>query len=106
MIVVISGVHSLFLFFLHLRLGQSCSAVLTIILENSVIILSRLAAAKRDNTYTRIMNLNERNDKQFFALVNRQRCVRTVNTPILKIDDKTFNNPVSTPFSFSFYIYV
>jgi hypothetical protein len=40
MIVVISGVHSLFLFFLHLRLGQSCSAVLTIILENSVIILS------------------------------------------------------------------
>jgi hypothetical protein len=34
-------------------------------------------------------------DKQFFALVNRQRCVRTVNTPILKIDDKTFNNPVT-----------
>jgi hypothetical protein len=55
----------------------------------------RLAAAKRDNTYTRIMNLNERNDKQFFALVNRQRCVRSVNTPILKIDDKTFNNPVT-----------
>jgi hypothetical protein len=25
----------------------------------------RLAAAKRDNTYTRIMNLNERNDKQW-----------------------------------------
>ena len=40
------------------------------------------------------MNLNERNDKQFFALVNRQRCVRSV-TPILKIDDKTFNNPVT-----------
>ena len=55
----------------------------------------RLAAAKRDNTYTRIMNLNERNDKQFFALVNRQRCVRSVNTPILKIDAKTFNNPVT-----------
>ena len=41
------------------------------------------------------MNLNERNDKQFFALVNRQRSVRSVNTPILKIDDKTFNNPVT-----------
>ena len=55
----------------------------------------RLAAAKRDNTYTRIMNLNERNDKQFFALVNRQRSVRSINTPILKIDDKTFNTPVT-----------
>jgi hypothetical protein len=54
-----------------------------------------LAADKRDNTYTRIMNLNERNDKQLFALVNRQRCVRTVNTPILKIDDTTFNNPMT-----------
>ena len=41
------------------------------------------------------MNLNERNDKQLFALVNRQRCVRTVNTPILKIDDTTFNNPMT-----------
>ena len=32
-----------------------------------------LAAVKRDNTYTKIMELKENNDKQFFALVNKQR---------------------------------
>jgi hypothetical protein len=35
----------------------------------------RLAAAKRDNTYTRIMNLNEQNDKQLFALFATDNCV-------------------------------
>ena len=53
----------------------------------------KLTASKRDNTFTKIMELSEINDKQFFALVNRQRNVRTRNNSILKYNNKTFNTP-------------
>ena len=45
----------------------------------------RFAAEKRDNTYSKIMELNERSDKQFFALVNRQRDVHSTSTSILSL---------------------
>ncbi|CAG2237181.1 unnamed protein product [Mytilus edulis] len=55
----------------------------------------RLAAEKRENTYTKIMELNENNDKQFFALVNKQRNARSSTTSILKVNNRLYNNSAS-----------
>lgn len=55
----------------------------------------RLAAEKRDNTYSKIMELNERGDKQWFALVNRQRNVHSTSTSILKFDNSIYNTSES-----------
>ncbi|XP_063411607.1 uncharacterized protein LOC134694525 [Mytilus trossulus] len=55
----------------------------------------RLAAEKRENTYTKIMELNENNDKQFFALVNKQRNSRPSTTSILKVNNRLYNNSAS-----------
>jgi len=55
----------------------------------------RLAAEKRDNTYSKIMELNERSDKQFFALVNRRRNVHSTSTSILKFDNIIYNTSES-----------
>lgn len=53
----------------------------------------RLSAAKREQIYTKIMDLNENNDKQFFALVNKQRSIKSGVTSILKLENNIYNTP-------------
>ncbi|CAG2255579.1 unnamed protein product [Mytilus edulis] len=51
----------------------------------------KIESAKRQSKFTDIMSLSDRNDKNFYTLINNQRNLRSSVTSILKYDNKIIN---------------